>query len=106
MKEIYFYGGGRYYISNYSKVYSLCNGKWIEKKQQIDTDGYYYIDLYEDGERIRFRTHKLVAMFFLDNPDNKPIVHHKDFNRLNNYYLNLMYVDEEEHRRLHNEAGQ
>ena len=76
-------------MSNKGKVYSLCNDKWIELQQQLDTDGYYYVDLYEDGERNRYRTHKLVAMYFLDNPDNKTIVHHIDFDRKNNNYNNL-----------------
>ena len=89
LKEITVYGGGRYFISNYGILYSLCNGKWIEKKQQIDSDGYYYVDLYEDGERIRYRTHKLVALYFLEKPENEAIVHHIDFDRRNNNYKNL-----------------
>ena len=101
IKEITNYGGGRYFVSNKGKVYSLCNGKWIELQQQLDTEGYYYVDLYEDGERIRYRTHKLVAMYFLENPDKKTIVHHKDFDRKNNYYKNLQYVSIEEHAKIH-----
>ena len=101
IKEITNYGGGRYFISNKGKVYSLCNGRWKELQQQIDTDGYYYVDLYQDGERNRYRIHKLVAMFFLENPENKIIVHHKDFNRKNNNYQNLQFVSVEEHAKIH-----
>lgn len=89
IREITNYGGGRYFVSNKGKVYSLCNGKWIELQQQIDTEGYYYVDLYEDGERIRYRTHKLVALYFLEKPDNNAIIHHIDFDRRNNNYKNL-----------------
>lgn len=36
--------------------------------------------------------HRLVALLFLDNPDNLPIVHHKDGNRANNSVSNLEWT--------------
>ena len=43
-----------------------------------------------------------MANAFVDNPENKPLVHHKDRNKLNNYYKNLMFVSYEEHAKIHN----
>lgn len=40
--------------------------------------------------------HRLVAEYFLDNPNNLPYVHHKDENKLNNHYSNLEWVTEKE----------
>jgi hypothetical protein len=40
--------------------------------------------------------HRLVAEYFLDNPNNLPVVHHKDENKLNNHYTNLEWVTEKE----------
>jgi hypothetical protein len=44
-------------------------------------DGYLYLDLRKDNKDIKSRVHRLVAKAFIDNPDNKPIVHHKDRDR-------------------------
>lgn len=52
--------------------------------------------------------HRLVAETFLPNPDNFPVVHHKDRNKHNNHVSNLQWVtyqenvehDKRENRRL------
>lgn len=44
--------------------------------------------------------HVLVASMFIPNPENKPIVHHKDGNPLNNEVNNLMWVTASEHQIL------
>ena len=46
--------------------------------------------------------HKLVAQTFIPNPDNKPQIHHKDGDKLNNHYLNLQWVTKKEHDEIHN----
>ena len=38
-----------------------------------------------------FFVHRLVAKHFIDNPDNLPIIHHKDGNPTNNLIDNLMW---------------
>lgn len=43
------------------------------------------------GERINESVHRLVAETFLDNPNNLPVVMHKDNDPLNNHVSNLKY---------------
>ncbi len=45
--------------------------------------------------------HRLVAEYFLPNPDNLPYVHHKDENKLNNSVENLQWVSESENVKAH-----
>lgn len=44
---------------------------------------------------------RLVADTFIPNPENKPEVHHKDSDSLNDRLDNLQRVTKEEHDELH-----
>ena len=45
--------------------------------------------------------HRLVARAFIPNPDNLPVVNHKDGNKLNNDPSNLVRMSRAEHVREH-----
>ena len=66
------------------------------KAQTIRKDGYYKVDLYDNGQRSSKRISRLVAEAFIPNPDNKPQVNHIDGNKLNNDVSNLEWVDNSE----------
>ena len=105
IKEIDKYNSnGRYYISNYGNVITLCHNVWRLKKPEKDKDGYLFVSLWYKGKRIHKGIHQLVAEYFLVNPapQEKTIIHHIDFNRLNNREDNLMFVSPQEHYKLHN----
>ena len=91
---------GNYFISNKGRVISLHHDKFYLLNPYLDK-GYYCISLVVNGLQQKVRVNRLVALAFLPNPDKKPIVHHKDFNKLNNNIDNLLWVNEEEHRLLH-----
>ena len=74
----------RYFISTEGRVLSLCLDGYKLMQPFICGDGYYYVDLRKDGKDIKCRVHRLVAEAFVDNPEDKPIVHHRDTNRRNN----------------------
>ena len=62
-------------------------------KPRIDGKGYYFITLYgDDIKPIQIRIHQLVGRFFIENPENKPCINHKDGNRLNNKKPNLEWA--------------
>ena len=83
---------GKYQISNLGNVRSLCfrNQKLVKNLTQItNNQGYKLVQLCERKRNMPFLVHRLVAMAFVDNPNNYPIVNHKDENPLNNQADNL-----------------
>lgn len=58
--------------------------------------GYKTVGLHINKKLKKFRVHRLVAMTYIDNPDNKPYVNHKDGNRSNNNVQNLEWVTPQE----------
>ena len=94
---------GRYFISNYGNVFSLCLNYWHQKKPEKDKDGYYYVFIWYKGQRKRRYIHQLVAEYFVYNPapNEKTIVHHIDYDIHNNHASNLMYVSPKEHSQIH-----
>ena len=64
--------------------------KEIILKPKITKFGYQYLKLVkDDGTRKDIFVHRLVASAFVENPDNKPCVNHKDGNKQNNNASNL-----------------
>ena len=55
-------------------------------------NGYHYYQLTGKGWKKNFSAHRLVAEAFLENPNNFPVVHHKDGDELNNFVSNLEWV--------------
>lgn len=97
------YSKGRYYITNYGNVLSLCQNKWRLMAKTLDKDGYYYVSFQQGRRRIKQYIHRLVAEYFVVNPapQEKKIVHHKDKQKTNNHYSNLQWCDAKEHYKLH-----
>ena len=96
----------RYFISTEGRVLSLCMDGYKLMRPFICGDGYYYVDLRKDGKDLKSRVHRLVAEAFIDNPEDKPIVHHRDTNRRNNKASNLQWMTEAEHAAAHLKINQ
>lgn len=85
----------RYFVSNYGSVISLYRNNPIILQPFLCGSGgsqYYYVSICGKDYRIN----RLVAQAFLPNPENKPFVHHKDHNKLNNHYSNLEWATPKE----------
>lgn len=90
---------GLYSVSNLGNV--KANARDIETKTgvrhykekilkpEMTQDGHLRIVLSEAGKRKRVFVHRLVAEAFIPNPDNLPIINHKDENPSNNEVSNL-----------------
>lgn len=92
-------GYSRYFVSNMGRIRSTTyvsrgNKDKVEygKVYKLSTDnfGYKMIALIDDnGNRVLNRVHHLVAETFIPNPDNLPMINHKDQNPGNNRVENL-----------------
>ena len=80
----------KYIISNKGFVISLVREFHLLNIRR-DKNGYthYYIRDLSTGKRKDFKGHRLVAEYFIDNPNNYPIVNHIDGNKANNHIENL-----------------
>lgn len=98
---------GLYEISNIGRVKSLektvntFGGHTLRRKErflrpQEFTTGYYFVILCDNTQRKHCSIHRLVADAFIPNPEKKPDVNHKDFNRKNNLVENLEWVTKRE----------
>lgn len=79
---------GLYQISNYGRVWSIRKQKYL--KGDKNSAGYLRVLLTaKNGKTKREFIHRLVALAFIPNPENKPQVNHIDANIENNKAENL-----------------
>lgn len=79
-----------YSITEEGKIFSKRRQRFL--KPSLKKNGYVYIELNVGGNVYYKRVHRLVAETYIPNPNNKPMVNHKDGNKSNNYYTNLEWV--------------
>lgn len=79
-----------YYVSENGDIFSLYSNKQLTPR--IEKTGYvsYSIQIGKNTKAIR--AHRLVALTFIPNPENKPEVNHIDANKQNNHVSNLEWV--------------
>ena len=83
-----------YKISNLGNV--KRSGSEKNMKFSISNSGYKVYHLYKDAVRTHFYAHKLVAEYFIPNPNNKKVVNHKDGNKMNCHVENLEWTTSSE----------
>lgn len=87
---------GRYQISNLGRVKSLCR---LEEKimHPVTTKkGYLQVRLSSGQCTKGLKVHRLVALNFIPNPNDKPEVNHLDGNKKNNLVTNLEWCTPKE----------
>ena len=82
-------GYENYEVSNMGNVRNCKTG--CDRKPYIRND-YLSVNLCKNGMRKSFSIHRLVAIAFIDNPEDKTCVDHIDSNRSNNNVNNLRWA--------------
>jgi len=91
---------GRYQVSSLGRLKSLQGNSPSKRKEKILKlslkNGYYKTLLWKNSKATTILVHRIVAFAFLDNPDGKPNINHKDGNRANNTVENLEWCTQKE----------
>lgn len=100
---------GFYEVSSIGRVRSVDhyvnsgNGRKLRKgrvlSQSISIHGYYFVHLSKINKQKSPTVHRLVALAFHPNPENKICVNHKDGVRTNNHISNLEWCTHKENTR-------
>ncbi len=82
-------GYPNYIITNGGRVYNSRKNKYLALSSK---GGYKFISL-SDGKKCKsFSVHRLVALLYLENPNNYLEVNHIDFDKTNNNVDNLEWI--------------
>lgn len=94
---------GMYQVSNLGRVRScdriICNGRFEKGKimKPCKTKkGYLRVYLCKDGKQYTYSIHRLVALAFIPNPDNKPCIDHINGIKEDNNVKNLRWCTNRE----------
>ena len=94
-------------VPGYEGLYSISDMGTLKTHKRQGTDerviigykdrtGYLRATLMKNGEGKSFAVHRLVCMAFLDNPENKRTVNHKNGNKTDNRLENLEWMTHSE----------
>jgi len=85
---------GNYKISNFGRIESVRYGRIL--KQTVNHKGYKYVSISYNKKVSTYRVHRLVAIAFIDNKENKPQVNHINGIKTDNITDNLEWMTSEE----------
>lgn len=98
IKHLDFLGFSKYAVRSDGVVINICRVNI--NKPDLSMHGYFRVTMRNDcGEYKKFSVHRLVALAFIPNPENKKCVNHKDSCRTNNCVDNLEWCTYAENSR-------
>jgi hypothetical protein len=87
---------GLYSADKTGRIYSHKSNKYLSSGNPNSYWGYVRVMLNKNGITKSFAVHRLIAKTFIPNPNNYPIVNHKDGNGRNNSVENLEWCTQKE----------
>lgn len=81
-------------IASKNSSVRTCFGRVL--KHTLNNKGYYWVTLSSGNKKRCAYVHRLVAKAFLENPEEKPEVNHKDLDKTNNTTENLEWCTRKE----------
>jgi hypothetical protein len=87
-------GYSNYLIYKDGRVWSKKRNKYL--KPRINRYGYMDINLCKNGKKKKWSVHRLVALAYIPNPENKPQIDHINRNRKDNRLENLRWATSSE----------
>lgn len=97
-------GFENYFIHFDGKIYNSSNN-FYELKPTKDKKGYLRISLSKKSNKKTFKIHRLVAMHYILNIDNKPQVNHKNGIKADNRLENLEWATASENTKHAYDTG-
>lgn len=79
-----------YQISNFGRI---CRKETGLRLKPFLSHGYHRVELCKNNIRIKHQVHRLVALTFIPNPNNYPMINHIDSCGINNHVSNLEWCD-------------
>lgn len=92
-----------YMVSNHGRVKTVETNRVL--RGSADVHRYKMIALKNNTGTTTFSVHRLVAEAFIDNPENKQYVNHKNRNKMDNHVNNLEWVTHQENMAHVSETG-
>jgi hypothetical protein len=88
-------GYENYLIYPSGKVWSKASKRYLSPRLNKHT-GYLQVELYKDRISKNHSIHRLLALHYIENPDNKRCVDHWDGNKTNNKLNNIRWASHSE----------
>lgn len=87
-RQLSFMNCSNYWVRSNGDIFTTNLMRYLYPK--TNSDGYNVVTLLDNaGKNVYISVHRVVALAFIENTENKPQVNHKDGNKLNNWVYNL-----------------
>ncbi|MGE3608019.1 MAG: HNH endonuclease [Bacteriovoracaceae bacterium] len=74
----------------------IVTGRWVDMKTYVERGGYEHGGYVLNGKKMHVKIHRLMAIYFIYNPNNHPMVNHKSGIKTENSISNLEWCTAKE----------